>query len=334
MTMTRVRKFSGKTVDEATEIALKDLGVELEDVDVRVVNPGRSGILGFGGEPAVIEVALIADGDSAFSDDEFDDSIEDPRANDDYDATAEPESTDPERSREVSDGGMRSRDRGRGRGRGRGGRGRERDSRNQIDQPRAGSEATGAGDRSDDDDMEDQPQQRERSNQGLRTRPNGDTKPRAPRERDEEAEELVSQLLDYFLGAMGVVADTYIRDSDEEDSMVFEIEGQDAGLLIGRRGETLQSLQFLVRMVTSRQLGRKAYVVIDIEDYRERRVQMLRRLARRTAGRVVSSGREDSLEPMSPAERRIVHMSLAGHPDVRTESEGEGSQRRVVIFPK
>ncbi len=154
-----------------------------------------------------------------------------------------------------------------------------------------------------------------------------------PREKDEEAEQLVSELLDYFLGAMGVVAETYIRDDDDEGSLVFEIEGQDAGLLIGRRGETLQSLQFLVRMITSRQLGRKAYVVIDIEDYRERRIQMLHRLARRTAGRVASSGREDGLEPMSPAERRIVHMSLAGHPEVRTESEGEGNQRRVVIFP-
>jgi spoIIIJ-associated protein len=132
---------------------------------------------------------------------------------------------------------------------------------------------------------------------------------------------------------MGVVAETYIREDDEEGSMTFEIEGQDAGLLIGRRGETLQALQFLIRMVTNRQLGRKAYVVIDIEDYRERRVQMLRRLARRTAGRVSSSGRDDSLEPMSPAERRIVHMALAGHPEVRTESEGEGNQRRVVIFP-
>ena len=61
---------------------------------------------------------------------------------------------------------------------------------------------------------------------------------------------------------------------------------------------------------------------------------MLRRLASRTAGRVGSSGREYTLEPMSPAERRIVHMSLAGHDEVRTESEGEGNQRRVVILPK
>tara|TARA_Y100001934_G_C12379795_1_gene791621 strand:+ start:759 stop:1562 length:804 start_codon:yes stop_codon:yes gene_type:complete len=152
-------------------------------------------------------------------------------------------------------------------------------------------------------------------------------------EKDKEAEQLVSELLDYFLGAMGVVADTYIRDDGDEGSLTFEIEGQDSGLLIGRRGETLQALQFILRMVTNRQLGRKASVVIDIEDYRERRVQMLRRIARRVAGRVASSGYEDSLEPMSPAERRIVHMALADHPEVHTESEGEGNQRRVVIFP-
>lgn len=141
-------------------------------------------------------------------------------------------------------------------------------------------------------------------------------------------------MLDYFLATMGVVAETFVRDDTEDGSLVFEIEGEDAGLLIGRRGETLQSLQFLVRMVVSRQLGRKAYVVIDVEDYRQRRADMLRRLARRTAGRVASSGRASALDPMSPGERRIVHMSLASHPRVRTESEGEGNQRRVVIIPK
>lgn len=145
---------------------------------------------------------------------------------------------------------------------------------------------------------------------------------------------MVAEILDYFLATMGVVADTYVRDELEEDSLVFEIEGEDAGLLIGRRGETLQSLQFLVRMIVSRQLGRKAYVVIDVEDYRRRRADMLRRLARRTAGRVATSGRSTALDPMSPGERRIVHMSLASHPRVRTESEGEGNQRRVVVLPR
>ncbi|MCZ6538266.1 MAG: Jag N-terminal domain-containing protein [Chloroflexi bacterium] len=320
--MTRVRKFSGKTVDEATETALAELGVELEDVDVRVIRPGRSGILGFGGEPAEIEISPLNDDDPAFADDEFDEDeiVADasPEAAGDSRETTDGADREPRGSRGSGGGsrgrGTRSRTRGRGRGRGRGRNGRN------DGEDKAGAETADRPDRSEE----------RAPSRPAETR---DSAPPVPREKDEEAEQLISELLDYFLGAMGVVADTYIRDDDEDGSLVFEIEGQDAGLLIGRRGETLQALQFLVRMITSRQLGRKAFVVIDIEDYRERRIQMLRRLARRTAGRVASSGREDSLEPMSPAERRIVHMSLAGHPDVRTESEGEGNQRRVVIFP-
>ena len=331
--MTRVRKFSGKTVDEATETALAELGVELEDVDVRVIRPGRSGILGFGGETAEIEISPLNDDDPAFADDDFDDAVDDEIVTDTapdmapgeekYPSSGDDDSQlatdDAEAGAPVSRGprtGGRGRGRGRSRGRGRNGQGRDEESRETT----ADAES---------------PERPDRQGERGSSRSSGqrDAGPPVPREKDEEAEQLVSELLDYFLGAMGVVADTYIRDDDEDGSLVFEIEGQDAGLLIGRRGETLQALQFLIRMVTSRQLGRKAYVVIDIEDYRERRLQMLRRLARRTAGRVASSGREDSLEPMSPAERRIVHMSLAGHPEVRTESEGEGNQRRVVIFP-
>ncbi|MEE8045446.1 MAG: RNA-binding cell elongation regulator Jag/EloR [Dehalococcoidia bacterium] len=340
--MTRARKFSGKTVEEATAIALAELDAELEDVKIEVISAGRSGILGLGGQPAEIEVSLSGDDGSSFDDDsavsvdEVEDSTESSADSGDAD------SSDSEDAAPRGRGRGRGRNRGRSRGRGRG-RGRGRDDRDSDDQPQAeASSEAPASDESDvqsdssDDDRngrgrnrrDDSQQERsDRSDQSQRSEP-------IIREKDEEAEQLVSELLDYFLGAMGVVAETYVREDDDEGSMTFEIEGQDAGLLIGRRGETLQALQFLVRMVTNRQLGRKAYVVIDIEDYRERRVQMLRRLARRMAGRVGSSGREDSLEPMSPAERRIVHMALAGHPEVRTESEGEGNQRRVVIFPK
>lgn len=347
--MTRARKFSGKTVDEATEIALAELDAELEDVEIRVINTGRSGILGFGGEPAEIEVSALGDAGSSY-DDDFEDAVED----------SEEEAPRP-RSRSRN----RNRNRGRGRGRGRGGgdqasdedqpqsepaeasadddseqeeapsRGRrgQRGGRGRGRRNGRNSERSSSDDRDNRDERSEQSAREDRpARSGRNSDRNTDSQP-IIREKDEEAEQLVSELIDYFLGAMGVVADTYIREDDEEGSMTFEIEGQDAGLLIGRRGETLQALQFLIRMVTNRQLGRKAYVVIDIEDYRERRVQMLRRLARRTAGRVGSSGREDSLEPMSPAERRIVHMALAGHPEVRTESEGEGNQRRVVIFP-
>ena len=155
-----------------------------------------------------------------------------------------------------------------------------------------------------------------------------------PEEYDEEAEQAVANLLDYFFETMGVNAETYVREEREGGSLVFEIEGSDAGLLIGRRGETLHALQFLVRMIVGRQIGRKAFIVLDVEDYRERRSDMLQSLARRTAGRVASSGGSSSLEPMSPAERRVVHMALADHPGVRTESEGKGDRRRVVILPR
>lgn len=366
--MIRARKYAGKTVDEATEIALADLDAELEDVEIKIVSTGRSGILGFGGEPAEIEISLLSDGRSSFSDD-FDEEAVADSPEESAESAPRAASADSEEETPRNRGRSRNRNRGRGRGRSnrdgdeeqqpeavessseapatkatdeekpsngrrgrrgaRGGRDAERSPSNERDErPEAHA-------RPERDDQDDRPQREERSDRPERKqRPqnNEDSQP-IIREKDEEAEQLVSELIDYFLGAMGVVAETYIREDDEEGSMTFEIEGQDAGLLIGRRGETLQALQFLIRMVTNRQLGRKAYVVIDIEDYRERRVQMLRRLARRTAGRVASSGRDDSLEPMSPAERRIVHMALAGHSEVRTESEGEGNQRRVVIFP-
>ncbi len=159
-------------------------------------------------------------------------------------------------------------------------------------------------------------------------------KDQPPEEYDQEAEQAVGNLLEYFFATLGVHAETYVREEREGGSLVFEIEGSDAGLLIGRRGETLHSLQFLVRMIVGRQLGRKAYIILDVEDYRERRADMLQNLARRTAGRVASSGGASSLEPMSPAERRVVHMALADHPGVRTESEGKGDRRRVVILPR
>ena len=298
------------------------MDVELEDVEIKVIRTGRSGLLGFGGEPAEIEIALLTDGGITYVDDDGSLPVT-------VDVEA-PTATSPGRSSRGRRGGKgRSRNSGRGSGGGRA-----------VASGDAVSKAETISTSDSDDRSADLSDNRTKANSrssgvGSASRAEGSKKSVEPiiHEKDEEAEQLVSELIDYFLGAMGVVADTYIRE-DEEGTMTFEIDGPDAGLLIGRRGETLQSLQFIVRMVTNRQLGRKAHVVIDIEDYRERRVQMLRRLARRTAGRVGSSGREYSLEPMSPAERRIVHMSLAAHDEVRTESEGEGNQRRVVIFPK
>jgi len=313
------RTFTGKTVDEALEGALEALGVDLEDVDYRVVSPGRSGILGFGGEPARIEVTRVSGSASVSRDDEPDDGA--PAASSEAEPTSDEEQD--ERPRRERRGRGRG---GRGRGRGRGIEDRER---TRAEEPASKSEEedqspAATNEPGDYDELEEAEYEDEQSRESETP----------PAERDSEAEQLVAEVLDYFLATMGVIAETYVRDDTEDGSLVFEIEGEDAGLLIGRRGETLHALQFLVRMVVSRQLGRKAFVTIDVEDYRQRRADMLRRLARRTAGRVASSGRSAALDPMPPGERRIVHMSLASHKRVRTESEGEGNQRRVVILPR
>lgn len=152
-------------------------------------------------------------------------------------------------------------------------------------------------------------------------------------EPDTEVIEFASEVIDYFLASMNVVADTYIRDETDDGVPVFDIEGEDSGLLIGRRGETLQSLQYLVNLIVTHQLGRSAYVQIDIEGYKERRRETLNGIALRTAERVTDSGDAIELEPMPAYERRWVHMALANNTEVRTESSGEGQDRFVVIYP-
>jgi spoIIIJ-associated protein len=129
---------------------------------------------------------------------------------------------------------------------------------------------------------------------------------------------------------------TVYRAQDEpgEDApWVLQIQGRDLGMLIGRRGETLESLQYITRLIASRDLQRRANIVLDVEGYKARREQMLQRLAKRMANQAVQTRRTVSLEPMSPYERRIIHLSLRDNPDVTTESVGEGSHRKVTIIP-
>ena len=122
--------------------------------------------------------------------------------------------------------------------------------------------------------------------------------------------------------------------NDDLDGPIFEIEGDDAGLLIGRKGETLKTLQFLVRFIVSQRLDDRVNLMIDVEGYQERRHQSLANMARRVAQRVTDTGKPITLEPMPPNERRIVHLTLSDHPRVTTESTGMGSSRQVVILIK
>lgn len=116
--------------------------------------------------------------------------------------------------------------------------------------------------------------------------------------------------------------------------LLVEVNGDDLGILIGRRGETLTALQYITRLIVSKELERPVAVVIDIEGYRARREQQLRRLARKMAAQATDLDRTMELEPMPPNERRIIHVALRDNPSVTTESVGEGSSRKVTIIPK
>jgi spoIIIJ-associated protein len=114
---------------------------------------------------------------------------------------------------------------------------------------------------------------------------------------------------------------------------VLDIEGEDLGLLIGRRGQTLASLQYLLNLIVAKQLGKRVAFGVDVDGYRRRREDALVSLAKRTASRVRQTGRSVTLEPMPPNERRIIHITLADDPNVITVSIGEGEGRKVAVTP-
>lgn len=146
-------------------------------------------------------------------------------------------------------------------------------------------------------------------------------------------------ILQTILGHMQIEADIHTAVTEPDDVTgqpinLIEITGPDLGVLIGPRGDTLVSLQYMARLIASHQLKHKANFVIDVEGYRERRKQALARLAERMASKVIKQQRPVSLEPMPANERRVIHMTLRDHAAVYTQSTGEGSQRRVRIHPK
>lgn len=142
-----------------------------------------------------------------------------------------------------------------------------------------------------------------------------------------------------LLQHMGVRADVSVEiaEPDEPDQappVMVAVEGGDLSFLIGRNAETLNALQLITRMIVGKEVGQAAHVIIDVSGYRERRAEGLRKLAQKMAQQAVSSGSRQTLEPMSPAERRIIHLELREHSEVTTESVGEEPRRKVVIIPR
>ena len=148
---------------------------------------------------------------------------------------------------------------------------------------------------------------------------------------NDEAVKMAKDFLMKIFAAMKiqVVMEKFV--SKEDGSVTFKLHGADMGILIGKHGQTLDSLQYLTNLVANKHSAERIRIMIDIEDYRERRAHTLTRLALRLAERVKRSGDRVVLEPMNPHERKIIHMALQNDNRVNTLSEGEDPYRRVVI---
>lgn len=120
----------------------------------------------------------------------------------------------------------------------------------------------------------------------------------------------------------------------DERPLLLDVQGDDLSVLIGRRGETLAALQYLLRLIVNKQLNTITNIIVDVESYKSRREQQLKRVAQRLAEQAAQQKRTLSLEPMPANERRIIHLTLRDHPDVTTESVGMGEFRKVTIIPK
>lgn len=310
----QAHEFKAKSVDEAIEEGLAALNVTRNDVDIDVINKGSRGLFGIGSEPAVVRISLrapapaeqspaidnVADHAPAIAES----TVVEPATRPEpiYAPVAVPESSKDVTSRAI-----------------------EGDAT--TDSP-----TEHQADADDESDIEDDLYGKE-----------GDE--------EHELAALAADLLDEMIHLMGFDAQivaTWRDDEDEEDSderedgdteeyardryLLLDVEGTDLGALIGRRGETLDHIQYLLRLMVNQQIHQWKNIVIDVEHYKERRIAQVTQLAERMAEQVARTGKAISLEPMPANERRIVHMVLRNHPEVYTESYGEGARRKVHIF--
>lgn len=162
-------------------------------------------------------------------------------------------------------------------------------------------------------------------------------KPEDPISSDDEPEEvsIARETISIILEKMHVdaVVSVCLGEGDENrvQPVLIDIQGNDLSFLIGRKAETINALQYITSLIVGREVGRWIPLTIDVQHYRQRREDEVRKLARRIAEQVVTTGRQQSMEPMPPNERRIVHIELRDNPNVETASVGEDPYRKVTV---
>ena len=148
----------------------------------------------------------------------------------------------------------------------------------------------------------------------------------------DETKQTVKDIVLDLLSRLGIEGEVEVN-TDETDAYRVHISSEETGLLIGYHGRTLESFQMILSMIVAKEMA-PAKIYVNVNDYREKREESLMYLAQRAAERVIESGRPVELTHLSPAERRIVHLTLSGEERIETESQGEGDHRILVVKPK
>jgi spoIIIJ-associated protein len=314
------REFTGKNVEEAIRSAMKEFSSDLGELDIEILAQGSRGILGVGGEEARILAApksAVAAAETVRAEPEAAAAPPEPSEPPEVAPQAEalapslmPQDDAGDQAIELAQAVESRRRRG---GRGRGGR-----STNGRERPRERAERPERTDRPD--------------------RPMREPAPFIPAKPLEElsenergALEEAKGVLEEMLRLMTVPATVEIVMGTETSKL--NVRGEDLGVLIGRRGEKLASLQHLVNLIVAKREGQHLRIAVDVENYRGRREDQLRDVAERAAKRVAQSGKIIQLEAMPALERRIVHLALIENPNVRTQSVGVEPNRRIVVLP-
>jgi spoIIIJ-associated protein len=321
----------GKNVDEAVRLALEELGLREDQVMVTVIEESSKGFLGVGSKLAKVRVEKIdtaGEEEDNRSQAEALASAEKPesKATHDFRKKGHPQGQQegaaaPEPRRQERSGG---------------GQGAGRDGRDGRDGRRPNRDGGGSGGGRDGN-------RRDRDNRGR--------EPGRDRQNDysnieidisniqrisEPIENLVpdpenaaAKFLADVLAKMGL--DVQVEGFHNEDSNYIEVKGEDSRIVIGKRGQTLDALQYLTNLTSNKDTEEYKRVIIDVEGYRSRREKTLEQLAVKLAKKVLATGRNARLEPMNPYERKVIHSTLQNVDGVTTKSEGEEPYRRVII---
>ena len=321
--MQKFIETTGDTRDAAIEAALKQLGMDRDDVSVEVLDNGKKGFLGIGATPARVRVTYEVPDEPVKKEEPVHKPVEkaEKPAKAEADKKPAPKQEKPaEKPQKLS-------------------------ITDEDDTPRL-VKAAPADFVPEKLEIERPPRRerprRERGGRGRRAREERPVTPSVPKERElipvseegmKKAEQLATDFITGLLEKMGVEGQVTTLPQVECDQLRLEISGPDMGPIIGRRGDTLDAIQYLGSLVLNNALDEHVRLSVNTENYREKRAESLERLARKMAMKVVKSHRSMTLEPMNPYERRIIHAALQDFNGVTTYSTGTEPGRRVVIAP-